>query len=763
MTPSALVSVQGGSTLSAGATLIELSGTNLPIPNASPLVAVTGAGSQLTITGGDLLALRNGSTLVGLGTTQAILSVPVGATASISGNLLTLDNSAFPARSAPILFVTDDPENNTGVTLGGAVVSLSNGSTLTTSTALLSVLNTNNVGKVLSLGSFASLQSGSTLGVDNHLASISNSAVILTGSGPAVSVNAATLNVTNSNGGSDLVNLSNSTLTAPNGLLAVTNGGSVTIDRHLVAMNPSTLTVTNGLLALSGGSTVTIGGILASIPAGSNLVATGTLVTSTASTLNVNGGGAAVAVGTAATIGSNAALTIAGGGLLSANGGTLTINPLLAQVTGGTGAAGAGAVSGSKGGDASLTAGGTLSALTGVTFNSLNGGGITVLGGTGGAYTGGTGTSGVGGNATLNITGAGLLTANGGSMSISTLLAQVLGGEGGASTAVAGIGGNASLIAGATLITLTNGATLTSGGIEVLGGLGGVGDAGRVESGGASLNITGGGLLSANGGSVRITSDFATVNGNLTAAGVLVSLSNMTGADPAHFSDHLISISNPTATFCTTPPCSSAPGVLQATDVASVADPISVGGSVLALDQALFEATAPLINMIRSHLQASSLVTLGNNASYLSSNAAIDFVSLNASSINTTGALVNLAGGTFNVAGNFVSLANGSTLTANTLAFLTLGSFNVGGALVALSGVGNTLTINANCGAACITFGVNVPILFQNGANLANTAVTIPVAYNAFSGPTAGNTLPGLTKPLLIVDGPGAKAIKLGP
>jgi hypothetical protein len=999
---SALVGVQGGATLTTGGTLINLSATNLAMPSASPLVAVA-PGSRLVITG-DLFALHNGGTLTNLGAAQSLFTASLTGSAAISGNVLTLDNVAFPARSAAIFFANDDPVANTNVTIGGAVASLVNSSTLTiTNAGLLLIINSRNVGATLSLGSFADIQGGSTLTLGSHLATISNSIVTLTGTGPAVAVNGATLNVINPTVLASLVSLAaGSTLTAPHGLLSLTNGAAATFS-----------------------------GNIASVPAGNTLLSTDTLVSSSNSTLTTNGG-AAVNVGTAASAGSDATLTITNGGLLNASGGSVNLTNGLTNMTGGNGAVGSGQAAGGaglsaglglisltngvtmtngsviltggsggtgpngtggnggnavmsvgntavvpalmvsggaiysivddmvdlrggdgasgglaggtggsvafessgtvavvsssgainntdgtllqmragdggtggvtggrggevlallrgglltvdagsativgelarlqggtggdggtggiggpggqvalnipttaislsngstvggtnslgivlvggaggssvrgaggnggsvtidltggllnargsalslgapliemtggaggfggnisspgNGGDVGMDAEGTLVTLAnGATFTGTGGVGIRIIGGTGGAYTsGGSGPSGIGGSVAISIGHGGLLAANGGSLTINGLLGEFRGGASGNSTAIASTGANALVAAEASLITLTNGVILNSGGISVLGGAGGVGDSGQTASGAGNLDVSGGGILTADGGKVTITGNLATVGGNLTATGTLVSLSNMTGPNPATFTGNLISISNPSATFCTTPPCSRAAGVLQATDAGTVANPITVGGSVLALDQALFEATAPLINLVRSALNAGNGITLANGASYRSNNAGTDVVRLDAGTINVTGALVNLAAGSsFSAAANLVSLANASTLSASTLVFLTGGSsFSLAGALVAFNGTGNTLNITGSCGGACPTLG-NVPILLQGGATFANNTLNIPATYNPYSH-AAGNTIPNNTRPLITINGTG-NSVKLGP
>ena len=826
--PSALVSVQDGKIMDAGLVragggrLITLSGSTLVLPNSSPLFSVQGAGSQLFIVGdGDLLILRNGSTLVNLTPTQEIISVSKGGNALIFNNLLTLDNNALPARSAPLLTVNAETDTNLGLSVS-QVAFLTNSSALTINNAsFVSILNTDTIGQTFSLGTFATSFNGSVLNVQSHLADISNSTVTLFSHG--VRVIGGTLNVTGPLP-ANLINLSNN----------------------------STLNASQALLLLTNGATATINGMVASVPAGSALNPLTTLIVSIESTLTVNGN-SALSVGSTTTAGSNASLAIANGGLLSSSGGALTFASQLASITGGNGSAGAtggaggNALLATRGGAVALSetmasgtsifvgagnggnatggsggAGGTASFSTdnggvfsmnsgnpirgGATAPNIikvvggaggaapgtalggNGGAaalfgthtligvvsapltttdhaITVSGGDGGSLTGGSvsgGTAGAGGQATVSIAEGGLLAASAGTVTVNNLLAGIVGGNGGNGglAGPGGAGGNATLTGGGTLIRL-DGAVFSSNGITVLGGSGGSGTT-PGANGPGNITIQSGSVLTATGGKVESFGKFVAVNGNLTATGVLIDLTNMHGASPVNFHDDVINISD--SVLCNTPgQCSRAPGVLQATDVGSAATPIQVGGTVMRLDQALFEATAPLISLVRSHLATSSALAMANNASYLSSNPANAFASLDASTLNANGALVSMSSGTFTHAGNLVSLANASTLIANTLAFISGGSFNVGGALVALSGVGNTLTINANCGGGCTTFGVNVPILFQNGATLGNTTVNIPATYNAFSGATAGNTLPGLTKPLLIVDGPTAKTVKLGP
>src|SRR5437762_10951570 len=151
-------------------------------------------------------------------------------------------------------------------------------------------------------------------------------------------------------------------------------------------------------------------------------------------------------------------------------------------------------------------------------------------------------------------------------------------------------------------------------------------------------------------------------------------------------------------------------------------------GSLMRVDTALLEATAPLLN-----LQSSTMVT-NDNVLDLSFRANVTSVgpvfALNNSSLTVAGgALVNVGGGSlFSVRGDLVQLANGSTLRllSGPLAQVSGNSIlNVSGALVSFVGAGNTLSINNNLCAsfACTNLG-RVNVALTGGASAANGSLS---------------------------------------
>jgi hypothetical protein len=181
---------------------------------------------------------------------------------------------------------------------------------------------------------------------------------------------------------------------------------------------------------------------------------------------------------------------------------------------------------------------------------------------------------------------------------------------------------------------------------------------------------------------------------------------------------------------------------------------------VVRLDQALLEASAPLLHLKNGSQLTSTTdaIALGGQ-SRLTSNAA-SLVALNASRMLVSmGSLVNVSGGSvLNVAGNLVSLSNGSALSLFNGSLLSVsgGSLaNIGGSLLSFGGSGgNLLSVSNNfCGGSCAVIG-GIPVALLNGATAANVSIGSGAIQNANLGSVKLGT-PGTA--LITVSGAASK------
>src|SRR5215475_676892 len=181
---------------------------------------------------------------------------------------------------------------------------------------------------------------------------------------------------------------------------------------------------------------------------------------------------------------------------------------------------------------------------------------------------------------------------------------------------------------------------------------------------------------------------------------------------------------------------------------------------VVRLDQALLEASAPLLHLKNGSqlTSAGDAIALGDQ-SRLTSNASA-LVALNASKmLVSTGSLVNVSGASvLNVSGNLVSLSNGSALSILNGSVLTVSGnslASIGGALVSFGGSGgNLLSVsNNNCGGSCAMIG-GIPVALLNGA----TASNVSIGAGAIQNPNLGSVHLGSPSTALItVSGAGSK------
>jgi hypothetical protein len=177
-------------------------------------------------------------------------------------------------------------------------------------------------------------------------------------------------------------------------------------------------------------------------------------------------------------------------------------------------------------------------------------------------------------------------------------------------------------------------------------------------------------------------------------------------------------------------------------------------GSVLRVDTALLEATAPLLN-----LKSSTMLT-NDSALNLSFRANVSslgpMIALNNSTLTVAaGALVNVGfGSLLAVRGDLVQLANGSTLNLfnGPLARVTGNStLAVSGGLVSFIGGGNTLNLNNTLCAAlsCTNLG-GLNVALTGGASAANVSLTNPIQG-------VGTVNIGANAAAIVVSGAGSK------
>src|SRR5215813_9195787 len=181
---------------------------------------------------------------------------------------------------------------------------------------------------------------------------------------------------------------------------------------------------------------------------------------------------------------------------------------------------------------------------------------------------------------------------------------------------------------------------------------------------------------------------------------------------------------------------------------------------VVRLDQALLEASAPLLHLKNGSqlTSASDAIALGDQ-SRLTSNASA-LVALNASKmLVSTGSLVNVSGASvLNVSGNLVSLSNGSALSILNGSVLTVSGnslASIGGSLVSFGGSGgNLLSVSNNyCGGSCAMIG-GIPVALLNGA----TASNVSIGAGAIQNPNLGSVHLGSPSTALVtVSGAGSK------
>ncbi len=195
--------------------------------------------------------------------------------------------------------------------------------------------------------------------------------------------------------------------------------------------------------------------------------------------------------------------------------------------------------------------------------------------------------------------------------------------------------------------------------------------------------------------------------------------------------------------------------------------------SVVKLDTALLEATAPLLKLVAGSALTSAqhLVNLTGSAKLTANLPSDALVKLNASTLTVSnGSLVNVAGGSvLSVTGNLVSLTNGSALNILNGALVSVSGGSIfqltGGSLGVFGSGTNTLNItNASslCSGCSLSKSIpnfSYPVLLANGATAAN--VQVSQGFTPFAGLSPSNTVnvSGASGAVLTVSGPTSKVI----
>jgi hypothetical protein len=196
------------------------------------------------------------------------------------------------------------------------------------------------------------------------------------------------------------------------------------------------------------------------------------------------------------------------------------------------------------------------------------------------------------------------------------------------------------------------------------------------------------------------------------------------------------------------------------------------GRQVLRIDNALLEATAPLLNLRANGSTQSVLTTTGPSAIELSFQSRVSalggsLIRLDNSILNVNnGPLVNVTGNPgvvvaskLSVGGDLVSLVNGATLNILNGPLLRVAdaSFaNIAGGLISFGGTGGNTVNVTNSLCPCSLFG-GVPVALQNGALATNVQISSPI-----KNPTLGTVNLSPNAALAVVNGAGSKLI-VGP
>jgi hypothetical protein len=191
----------------------------------------------------------------------------------------------------------------------------------------------------------------------------------------------------------------------------------------------------------------------------------------------------------------------------------------------------------------------------------------------------------------------------------------------------------------------------------------------------------------------------------------------------------------------------------------------ATGQKVLRIDNALLEATAPLLNLRPNGSTQSVLTSSGSNALDLTfqnrvSALGSSMIRLDNSVLNVAnGSLVNVNASRLTVGGDLVSLVNGAKLSVFNGPLITVsgsGLASVAGGLINFGGTGGNAVNITNNLCPCSLFG-GVPVALQNGALAANVQISSPI-----KNPALGTVNLSPNAALAVVNGAGSKLI-VGP
>jgi hypothetical protein len=163
------------------------------------------------------------------------------------------------------------------------------------------------------------------------------------------------------------------------------------------------------------------------------------------------------------------------------------------------------------------------------------------------------------------------------------------------------------------------------------------------------------------------------------------------------------------------------------------------GQKVLRVDNALLEATAPLLNLNAKGVAQSALTATGTNLLDVCCQTQVtalgsSVIRLDNSVLNVNGgALVNVSASKLTVGGDLVTLLNGATLSVLNGPLITLnagGFVKISGGLINFGGTGGNTVNITNSLCPCSLIG-GVPVALQNGALATNVQISSPIKNSA--------------------------------
>jgi len=717
--------LSGSLTSTSTSPLVQVSGATITQSGTDPFIAI--ANGSATLLGGPLVSWLN-STFTGGGpfvameggtfrntSTSALLSIDP-STVSPSGNLFRLTNGSAMTLAGALLSSSDSTLRSGTTTSLASLVTILDGSTLTTTGtgALISLTNdtVDTQGPLLSVRRSASTSAKSTLSLAGPLLIATNSTINTTTTGFGATFGTANNccstfgveqgGVLTSTGSGSLVTLSNTTLTAGDS----NSGGNVFFLADTFTGAPSSELVASATMNLAGPLLSASGGSISALFSVLQVLRSEFKSTSTSPLISLDG--------TSVTLGGTDLTNTS----QSTNGRLLTVSSTSSPF--GTAATAS-----------TMTLSGPLLSATNspITGNQLIGifGGATVSSSTSAAFMTFSGST-----ITLNT----ITNGNG------TNLGEVL--------SIGGLGGTtgsglATLTLAGPLLSLAN-TTLSSTGPLVAVGFSSSSAGGQViANDGASP------FISITGGTHSIASSTSSNNALFRLFGRSTASTSETVSTPG------LNTSTSTLTIGTDQPLQrTGSGAFLELSGASVSTRAG-----LVLDDALVSASAPLLS-----LKNAASMTTSTDALNLIGNAKLTttgpFVKLDNSSLTvSSGHAVRVMGGSFlNVTGDLFSILNGGSLTvSNGSPIFVSGSsvLKVSGGLVNFNNSSGSINATNNvCVSACSTIG-GIAFFLQNSATSQNISISGAIKNQG----TGTINLGGLT-PVIVLDGANSKVIISG-